>query len=53
MDTFDPRYQLEAEQPDVGRQRSPLIHAEIQQTLFALDHLAWCLRERIRAHRRS
>jgi hypothetical protein len=52
MDTFDPRYQLEAEQPDIGRERSPLAHAEIQQTLFALDHLAWRLREQMRALQR-
>jgi hypothetical protein len=52
MDTFDPRYQLEAEEPVGARMRSPLAHAEIQQTLHALDHLAWRLRGRMRARRR-
>ena len=52
MDTFDPRYQLEAEEPAGGRLRSPLTHSEIQQTLLALDHLAWRLRGRMRSRRR-
>lgn len=47
MDMFDPRYQLEAEDRSVTRLRAPLSHAEVQQTLLALDALAWRLRRRV------
>lgn len=48
---FDPRYQLEAEEPplDPALEDLParvLIHEEIQLTLHALDHLAVRLRRR-------
>lgn len=52
MDMFDPRYQLEAEEPAGGRLRASLHHEEIRQTLLALDHLAWRLRGRMRTRRR-
>ena len=40
MDTFDPRYQLEAEEP----RRQAFVHQEIQFTLQALERLACRLR---------
>ena len=40
MDTFDPRYQLEAEEP----RRQALVHQEIPFTLQALERLACRLR---------
>lgn len=49
MEMFDPRYQLEAEEP----LRSSLRHEDIQHTLQALDRLARNLRRRAAArHRR-
>jgi hypothetical protein len=52
MALFDPRYQLEAEDPLAQCRRAALSHQEIQRTLHALDRLAWRLRGRLRAHRR-
>lgn len=54
MDMFDPRYQLEAEEPTVGRRRSSLSHQQILHTLDALDHLACQLRlQRSRRRRQT
>ena len=52
MALFDPRYQLEAEDPLALCRRAALSHQEIQRTLHALDRLAWRLRGRLRARRR-
>lgn len=52
MDTFNPRYQLEAEETVSKRQRASLHHAEILQTLDALEHLARRLRKKSLPYRR-
>jgi len=52
MALFDPRYQLEAEDPLALCRRAALSHQEIQRTLHALDRLAWRLHGRLRGHRR-
>lgn len=43
FDLFDPRYQLEAEEPAPA----PRVHEEIQLTLLSLERLAGQLRERV------
>lgn len=53
---FDPRYQLEAEEPldELGLEDEPdrlPIHQEIQLTLLAIDRLAGQLRQRTPAGR--